>query len=180
MKNHEKCDKITEESKKEEKLKEQVTEFINDALNEINVIVRDSFNQTLLREAEELRKQRYNQKKIHELEIDMKQKVCEKIQAQLSRLQQDITNEIMEKIIPVAIEFIAQKEALNFITKKAKNYNESSFNVHHHVKKILIDLVPLIEEKISSQKDQLCALLASNDVFDDFLEKCFNDLNPPK
>lgn len=180
MKNHEKCDKITEESKKEEKLKEQVTEFINDALNEINVIVRDSFNQTLLREAEELRKQRYNQKKIHELEIDMKQKVCEKIQAQLSRLQQDITNEIMEKIIPVAIEFIAQKEALNFITKKAKNYNESSLNVHHHVKKILIDLVPLIEEKISSQNDQLCALLASNDVFDDFLEKCFNDLNPPK
>lgn len=164
--------KISEETRKENELK--VMNFLNEILHDVNVIIRDSFNQKLLKEAEELRKQRANERKTHELEIESSLKICEKIQDQLNQLHEDITKEVLKKIVPVAIELIAEREAQNFISKNAKNSIANSSNVHDQVKEILInDLVPHIVQKMSTQNDQLCALLASNDAFDDFLEQCF-------
>lgn len=174
------CEKV---AKKKETLELEVKTFVTENISDINQSIKNSFNQKLLKEADELRRNRqketFNQRDIENDSLKCFPKIP-KIQELLQKFHQDITNEILEEIIPTAVERIAEKEAQNFVVNESKKIDDIVSHVkdQDYVKILLCDvLTPHVVKQVSSQFDQLCALLASKDALDEFLENIFSDKN---
>lgn len=157
--------------KSDEVKKNEICKKINLVIKEITEDVNDVIenfhkNQAILREAEELRNQRKNEA----IKQNLLKEKQEKIRGSLLEFYNEITKEILEKIIPSIIEIIAENDAQKFLINEVRN-NKSQ---RDDVKNLLLNLI----QQVSDEKDDqlmLCALIASKDAFDEFLKNNFQE-----
>jgi len=168
-------DKPSDEPEMNADLQSAITEVLKQAL----LIAQDTINRKILREANEQRLRREELAQIEALKEKLKKIREELTERKTDKFFKDLTAEVIEMVIPLVIEEISSKEALEFIVKKAADVSADACNkniinkakIEKFIKEILI---PHIEAKSDGSNEELVALFGSYDAFNCFIEKCFS------
>ncbi|KAL7042424.1 hypothetical protein ACKWTF_001131 [Chironomus riparius] len=168
-----------EESSKDSKMNDELKSAVTEVLQQALLIAQDTINRKILREANEQRFRREELAQIEALKqklIKMRQELTER---KTDKFFKDLTAEVIEMVIPLVIEDISEKEALEFIMKKATEVSADTFNRNitnkAKIKKFIKEiLIPHIEAKSDRSDEHLIALFGSYDAFNCFIDKCFS------
>jgi hypothetical protein len=150
-------------------------EILTDIFDKSCQLGLDEWNRKLLKLANEERKKRQKLAEIEEIQQRIKEARSERIKSKVNAMYDEIVADLMEKIIPVVIEMIAEKDARRFIRIKAKEIFQSAFkndvdSVDEILKKVLI---PIITAELSKDTERLAALLGSCDALEAYLKENF-------
>jgi hypothetical protein len=163
-------------------LEPKVSQFfdmkIDDAIYSYSIVqAKHVENLTLLKEAEKIRKLRRSIMEKQEKIAEMRQKRSDEIKSKLDELYDQMTMEIIEKIKPIAIEMIAQEDAQKFIVTKAKEIDNSEkvsttdSEIDEEVEKAFNEvLIPHVMKIIEEKDEEMHALIASCDAFEELLK----------
>ncbi|XP_070509150.1 cilia- and flagella-associated protein 91-like [Chironomus tepperi] len=156
-------------------LQNAITEVLQQAL----LIAQDTINRKILKEANEQRVQREELAQIEALKQKLNKLREELTERKTEIFYKDLIAEVIEMVIPLVIEDISEKEAIEFIMKKATEVSADACNknitnkakIEKFIKEILI---PHIEAKSDGSNEHLIALFGSYDAFNCFIDKCFS------
>lgn len=154
----------------------EVQNMVTNVLQDAVVIAQDELNKRALKEAND---ERLKRRKLEEID-NIKQKIRDLREEKLTKrnddLHKDLVSEIMNQIIPVLIEMISEKEAIEFIQKKAEEISINAFkgnlNEKEEIEKFLNDVIlPIINTKLCMADEHEYFLLACHDAFEFFLKQ---------
>lgn len=166
---------LSDDPKIDPDLQNAITEVLQQAL----LIAQDTINRKILREANEHRIRREELAQIEALRLKLKKWREELNERKTDEFYKDLIAEVIELVVPLVIEDISEKEALEFIMKKAAEVSSDACNknitdkakIEKFIKEILI---PHIEAKSDGSDEHLVALFGSYDAFNCFIDKCFS------
>ncbi|KAG5676023.1 hypothetical protein PVAND_005878 [Polypedilum vanderplanki] len=149
-----------------------VSEIIDDSLKRTH----DEWNKKMLHLANQEREQRKKLAEIEEMQQKLKNARTEIMKSKINEMYDEIANDLIDKITPVVIEMIAEKDARKYVLELAEEISQRAFtNDFNTVNEILNEiLLPLIISKLPPDNEHLIALLGSYDAFQDFLNENFS------
>lgn len=170
---------VKELSEEEPKIDHDLQKAITEVLQQALLIAQDTINRKILREANEHRLRREKIAQIEALSLKLNKMREGLYQRKTDKFYKDLIAEVIELVVPLVIEDISEKEAIEFIMKKATEVSADACNknitkkakIEKFIKEILI---PHIEAKSDGSDEHLVALFGSYDAFNCFIDKCFS------
>ena len=159
----------------QEETESLVKECVQEVIDVAEQTVNDEISKRILYEAE-LERQKRQQQALHEEKINKnRMEISEKIE----NLQENLTKQTLECILPSVVELIAEQNIRNFIETISEDVDDVACRSDHTDSDIVASVVeeivmPEIDRRFEAGKtrcDQVIALIAANDAVEEILKK---------